>query len=110
MRQLVIDDLSKEEWAVVDNFLKRNALPGPMEGMYWLPVPEALLAPAQQGHDSCAPFRFGIELSESAVTFELLVRSHANLHCDCIAYATSEQREFLLDFIDRLVTEEWVTA
>ncbi|OIP51375.1 MAG: hypothetical protein COZ12_06705 [Deltaproteobacteria bacterium CG_4_10_14_3_um_filter_60_8] len=110
MRQILIDDLSREEWAVVDNFLKRNARPGPIDGMYWLPLPAELLSATQQEHGDCAPFCCGIELGEAAVAFELLVRSQAKLHCDCIAYATPEQRAFLLAFVDRLVAEERITA
>jgi hypothetical protein len=110
MRQILIDDLSREEWAVVDNFLKRNAKPGPIDGMYWLPLPAALLTDIQQQHGDCGPYCFGIELGEAAVTFELLVRSQGKLHCDCIAYATPEQRALLLAFVDRLVAEERIRA
>ncbi len=110
MRQILIDDLSREEWAVVDNFLKRNARPGPMYGLYWLLLPENLLAGSQQEHPDCGPFCFGIELGEASVAFELLVRSQAKLHCDCIAYATPAQRAFLLAFVDRLVAEEMIKA
>ena len=110
MRQILIDDLSREERAVIDNFLKRNARTGPMDGLYWLPLPADLLAETQREHPGCGPFCFGIELGEASVAFELLVRSQAKLHCTCIAYATTEQRAFLLAFVDRLVAEEMIKA
>ncbi|OKY73851.1 MAG: hypothetical protein BM485_16380 [Desulfobulbaceae bacterium DB1] len=110
MRQIVIDELSREEHANLDNYLKRTVKQGGMEGMFWLPMPDDLLAEAQQGHDECGPFFFGIELTEKKVIVELLVRSQSNLHCSCISYATRAQRDFLLDFVDRMVTEEHIKA
>ncbi len=110
MRQFVIDDLTVEELAVVDNYLKRTAKVGPIDGMFWLPVPPDLHGGAQEGHEDCGPFYFGIEVHEKAVTFELLVRSQSNLHCSCITYATPAQREFLLGFVDRMLSEEAIKA
>ncbi len=110
MRQLLIDDLTNEERAVVDSFLKRNTIPGPIAGMYWLAVPKDLLGAVQRDHEDCGPFFMGIELGDDRVAFELLVRSQTNLHCNCIAYATPEQRGFLLELIDRMVREEQIRA
>lgn len=110
MRQLVIDELSREEWANIENYLKRTVRAGAMEGMFWLPVPDDLLAEAQQGHEECGPFFFGIELTEKALVVELLVRSESNLHCSCISYATKAQRDFLLEFMDRMLEEEHIKA
>jgi hypothetical protein len=110
MRQLVIDELSMEEWANLDNYLKRTVRQGGMEGMFWLPVPDDLLAEAQQGHETCGPFFFGLELAEKKLIVELLVRSQSNLHCSCISYATRPQRDFVLDFMDRMLREEHIKA
>ena len=110
MRQILIDQLSKEERANIDSYLKRTVKTGAIDGMYWLQVPHDLLGPEQQGHDDCGPFYFAIELEEEKLAFELLVRSQANLHCSCICYATSAQRDFLLRFVDRLVESEKIRA
>jgi hypothetical protein len=110
MRQLLIDDLSREEQANIENYLKRTVKQGGIAGMYWLAVPDDLLGAAQQDHQECGPFHFGIELAEYSVTFELLVRSESNLHCTCISYATDAQREFLLKFVDRMISEEQIKA
>ena len=50
MRQFVVDELSKEEQDNLESYLKRTLKAGAMEGMFWLPVPDDLLAEAQQGH------------------------------------------------------------
>ena len=65
---------------------------------------------AQQGHEECGPFYFGIELGEDRVSFELLIRSESNLHCSCISYASRAQRDFLLKFVDKMLTEEKIRA
>ena len=110
MRYFMIDDLSKEERVVVENFLKRNATPGPIENLFWLQVPDDLLEETQREHRDCGPFFFGIELQDESVAFELLVRSQATLHCQCIAYTSPAQRDYMLAFVDRLISEERLKA
>jgi len=110
MRYLMIDDLSREERVVVENFLRRNATPGPIDNLFWLRVPDELLEAIQREHQGCGPFFFGIELQDESVAFELLVRSQTTLHCQCIAYASAAQRAFMLAFVDRLTTEERLRA
>ncbi len=110
MRQIVIDELSPMERDNIDSYLKRSLKPGPMVGLYWIVLPSDLLSTAQQEHDKCGPFYLAVEMENAGVRFELLVRSHANLHCSCIAYATSPQRQFVLDFIDKMISEELINA
>lgn len=110
MRQIVIDELSPMERDNIDSYLKRTIKQGPMIGIYWIELPPDLLAEAQQGHEEHGPFYLAVELTGSAVKFELLVRSQSNLHCTCIAHATAVQRQFILDFVDRMVTEEFISA
>jgi len=110
MRQFVVDELTALERDNLDSYLKRNLKPGPVEGIFWLPLPSDLLSEAQQGHGKCGPFYFAVDLAENRVCFEMLVRSSATLHCTCIAYATAVQRQFVLDFIDRMLDEERIKA
>ena len=51
MRQIVVDQLSREERDNLDSYLKRTLKPGPLEGVYWMTVPQDLLGEAQQGHE-----------------------------------------------------------
>ncbi len=81
-----------------------------MIGLYWVEIPSDVLAKAQQGHEKCGPFHFGVELEQESVRFELLVRSTSNLHCSCIAHATKNQRQFLLELIDKMLEEEHIKA
>jgi hypothetical protein len=110
MRQIVIDELSPMERDNIDSYLKRSLKTGPMIGLYWIILPPDLLSAEQQDHDQCGPFYLAVEVEKTAVRFELLVRSTANLHCSCIAYATPVQRQFILDFVDTMITEELIRA
>jgi len=110
MRQIVIDQLSREERANIESYLKRTLNPGPLSGIYWLEVPQDLLSGDQLSHEECGPYFFAVELEEESVSFELLIRSQSNLHCSCIAYATPAQREFVLRIVDRMLEGEKIRA
>ena len=111
MRQYLIDQLSREEQANIESYLKRTLTPGPVDGLYWIELPQDLLSGDQQGHVvDCGPFFFAVELEAEAVCFELLVRSQSNLHCTCIAYATPSQRDFVLRFADQMLEGEQIRA
>jgi hypothetical protein len=106
MQQILINEMSADEVRKSKDFLAANSRGGAIDGLYWLMIPEALLATAQAGHEACGPFAFAIEAGDDFVSFELLVRSESNLHCSCTSYATPHQRDFLLTFMDRLVSEQ----
>lgn len=110
MRQFVIDELSILERDNLESYLKRTLAAGPMTGIFWIELPDDMLAEAQRGHEQCGPFYFAVEIDDKRVCFELLVRSQTNLHCTCIAYATESQRQFVLDFMDRMLAEEQIRA
>lgn len=110
MRQFVIDELSPMEHDNIDSYLKRTLKQGPMIGLYWIELTSDLLSEAQIGHEEHGPFYMAVEVTRSGVKFELLVRSQSNLHCSCIAHATPVQRQFVLDFIDKMLAEEMITA
>ena len=110
MRQFVIDELSPMERDNIDSYLKRTLSPGPMIGLYWLMLPPDLLSASQQGHEDHGPFHLAVEVEQNRVCFEMLVRSQTQMHCSCIAHATPAQRQFVLDFVDRMVEEELIRS
>jgi len=111
MRQYLIDDLSREERDNIENYLKRNTRPAPMGGLFWIDIPDDLLSDRQREHyEGCGPYSFAAEITDKAVSFEFLVRNNTNLNCDCIAYASHDQRGFLLEFIDRMLAAEMIRA
>ncbi len=110
MRQYIIDQLSREERANIDSFLKRSLEPGAVDGLFWIKVPQDLLNSEQREHADCGPYYFAVELEEERVCFELLVRSKVNLHCSCIAHASRAQRDFVLHFVDQMLEEEQIRS
>ena len=66
------------------------------------PIKENLLSDIQRSHDDCQPFFFAIALEPDQLSCELLVRTRAKMSCDCIAYATLEQRNWIIDWADNL--------
>ena len=110
MRQFLVDELTREERANIDSYLKRTLKSGSIDGLFWLAVPPDLIGAEQTGHEECGPFYFAVELGEDVLRFELLVRSRTNLHCSCIAYASQAQRDFVLKYVDTLMAEECIKA
>ena len=108
MRQYLIDELSFLEHDNLDNYLKRTVKPGPIGGVFWLELPQNMLASAQLSHLDCGPFYFSIILEKTEIRIEFLVRSSHKLHCSCISWATQEQRQFVLDFVDNMIKEEFI--
>jgi hypothetical protein len=46
-----------------------------------------------------------VELQQTRVSMELLVRTRSRIRCGCIAYATDEQRSWLIRLLDRLLEQ-----
>jgi len=108
MRQFVINELRKDDMDKLAAYLRAKARPGALDGMFWLPLPDELLAAPQEGHEACGPFLFAVEQGDDFLSFEFLVRSRDNLHCSCNSFATREQQGFLLDFIETMLAETGV--
>jgi hypothetical protein len=105
MRQYMVDELRQEELDRIRNYLDLNCEPSGLGGLYWLHIPEACLSKTQLEHKTCMPFCAAIETGGSWVKFEMLIRSRKKIRCDCVAFATSGQRQFILEFADRLLLE-----
>lgn len=110
MRQYYLDELSFLEHDNLDSFFKRTLKASVLGDVFWLEIPQDLLSPAQLEHPDCGPFYFSVILEDTSVRFEFLVRSSHNMHCSCIAWATPAQRQFLLDFIDKMIEDELISA
>jgi len=103
MKQYVIDELNSEDRQAIGQYLARHAQPAGVDGLYWLPIEDGLLAAEQQSHDACKPFFFALELMPNRLVCELLVRTCNRVRCSCIAYADRQQREWLIETIDAIL-------
>ncbi|MFZ5572611.1 MAG: hypothetical protein ACOZF0_19615 [Thermodesulfobacteriota bacterium] len=102
MKQYRIDELRPSDYQTLKNHLDHQYGPPEMGGIYWIPLDEDQLSPIQKQHPDCRPFFFAVDLEETAVSCELLVRTRKRIRCDCIQYASEEQRNWLIRLIDTM--------
>jgi len=105
MKQYVVDELRIEDFEKIKNYLDTQFSKGGVDGVYWLQIPEALLDNDQSGHSDCRPHYFSLELDDTRLSCELLVRAKDRIRCDCIKYATGKQRNWLIDTVDAILEQ-----
>ncbi|MFH1137507.1 MAG: hypothetical protein V1816_15675 [Pseudomonadota bacterium] len=105
MRQILFDELTREDLAKLEGRLREFATPSLVEGLYWIEAPRDLLDPGQYEAEADQPFCFAVELGDGWVKFELLIRSLANMRSCQVRYAGAAQQKFILDLATRLVEE-----
>ena len=105
MRSLLLDELSSQDVAKVRQYLEEQATASGLEDLYWIELAPELLADLQAAHHHCQPHRFAVEVGQDFVKLELLIRPADSLRCECGAYASHEQRGFILETADRMVAE-----
>lgn len=104
MRSYMIQDITPRDMDTITTHLKETGYKSPLDGIFWLPLPESLLGKAQQEHNSqCSPYYLALELGQDWLRLEFLVRSEQRLRCDCIMYADPRQREAMMEFLDELI-------
>jgi hypothetical protein len=105
MKQYVIDQLRETDYEKVMGFLDLKAEKTAIDGIYWVNLPERLYSGIQREHVQCQPHYFAVSLDFSQISFELLIRSRQIIRCNCITYATREQRDYILRFADDMLDQ-----
>jgi len=105
MRQYLLDEISRADLPAIREYLGQHAIASGLEDVWWVNLSQDLLSSEQFEHRDCQPYRFAIELGDRFLRFEFLIRSEQTMRCSCIGYATRQQRDFILAFADRLVSE-----
>jgi hypothetical protein len=103
MRQFLVDEIPKRQMEDIASYLKEKVESSGIDKIFWLEVPNDLLAPVQWEHQDCGPHYLAIEMGQDFLKFELLVRCRKRLRCDCVQYATPAQEAFLLKFAHTLI-------
>lgn len=104
MKQYVIDQLRPSDYERIRSFLDEQGEKTVFGEIYNIELPKKLYNSVQAAHGDCQPYYFSISLSLNKVAFELLIRSQQTLRCQCVGYATREQREHIIDFADGILT------
>ena len=111
MRAYLVEDLYEEDVAKIEEALKSLGLAGPLEGIYYLPLPEDLLDDEQREHaKECGPHILGLEIHPDALKMELLVRARGRLRCSCVKYCNPAQRAHMIDYLDGFVRDLGVSS
>ncbi len=103
MKQYLIDELRLEDYEKIKAHMDETIKTSPMEGLYWIRVKEDLLTDIHASHKECGPHYFALELQEHRISCELLVRAENAIRCDCIRYASKEQRDWVIKYIDTIL-------
>jgi hypothetical protein len=102
MKQYVIDELRPKDCDKIKKYLSEAYGSAEMGGVYWVSIPPEELTAIQQAHADCQPFFFAIDLEEDRVALELLVRTKNRVRCACIAYASKDQRDWIMGVVDAI--------
>ncbi|MDY6905567.1 MAG: hypothetical protein SWH61_12880 [Thermodesulfobacteriota bacterium] len=102
MKQYVIDELRPGDTEKLSDYLAQQFGPPSMGTIFWIPIPETILTSDQAKHKTCQPHSFAVNLEDSKLVCELLIRTRNVMRCNCIGYATPEQREWIIQYVDSL--------
>ncbi|MFW5498704.1 MULTISPECIES: hypothetical protein [unclassified Maridesulfovibrio] len=106
MRNYLLEDIYEEDLAKTVDALKEVGFSGPIDDIFYLPIPEELLQDVQKEHiGECGPYFMALEVMENSMKIELLVRASNKIRCECVAYATPEQRNHMLDYMDKFIMD-----
>jgi len=103
MKQYLIDGLRLSDHEKLKAYLDKYLKFSPLGGIYWLELDRQLLTPIQKAHEECYPHVFALMLEETYLSCEFLVRIQKNIKCDCMDYATRQQRDWLIDQTDAIL-------
>jgi len=104
MRAIILDELRPPDMEKLTSHLQAELVSSGLPDVFWLELPPELLSPEQSEHEQCGPHRVAAVLEMDSLKLELLVRSATSLRCACTGYATSAQRDWLLAWVDDLIT------
>lgn len=108
MRQYVIDDLRFDDCEKLKALLDETCGNSGIDGIYWKEIDEYVLSPDQAAHKDCQPFYFALELEETKISAEFLVRSRNNMRCTCMGLATESQRNWIINYVERILSDSGI--
>ena len=105
MKQYILDEIARADLPRIKEYLDGKALPSGLQGVWWVELGQEQLSDTQLAHADCQPHCFAVELGRDFIKFEFLIRSRQTMRCSCVAYATTPQRDWIMDFADELVAD-----
>jgi hypothetical protein len=110
MRSFYIDELSEEDVINIRLLFEKKALSSQIEDIWWIEIPLDLLTVPQRKQQDLYPFVFTVELGDSWLKVEFLIRSLKTLNQEWQAFCTPTQRQYILSFVDTLIDDLEIKA
>lgn len=103
MRYYLLDEISSEDMKKITGIMEKHATKSSFDELFWVHLPDDILTEVQYEHNDCKPFAFALELGPDNVKIELFIRSMKGMSCNCQAYCTQQQREFIFNFTKNII-------
>jgi len=110
MKYYLINEISLSDMGKIDGFLKQNARRSGLEKIFWVEIPKEIFNEVQSRHNECQPYLFSVELGKDWIQVEFFIRSQKGLQCTCQGYSTSQQKDFIIDFTEKMFEELKIRA
>jgi len=105
MKAYLIDEIPVQEMTEIKEFLKKHAIRSSLDQIFWVRIPDDLLNETQYMHTKCQPHVFAVEMGQDWIKLELFVRTLKSMRCDCPAYCTPSQRDYVFRFADGIIEQ-----
>ena len=105
MRAYLIDEISPPDMQKFTGYLKENAIKSSLDNLFWIRIPDDILSEIQFEHRNCRPHVFAVELGKDWLKLELFVRTLKTMKCTCPAYATPQQKDFIINFAHHMIDQ-----
>ena len=105
MRSYLIDEISPSDMKKINDFLSQHAIRSELDKIFWAQLHEDLLNDIQFQHLDCRPHVFAIELGTDWIKLEFFIRNLKNMQCKCSDYCTSQQRNFIINFANKIIKD-----
>jgi hypothetical protein len=110
MKSYYIDELSEVDLNKIRRLFEKQALQSQIEDIWWFEIPADLLTLSQRQQEDLHPFVFTVELGDSWLKSEFLIRSLKTLSSECQAFCNPAQRQYILSFIDTFIEDLEIRA
>ena len=105
MKSYYIDEISTSDLDKINRYLYNNAIESGMQKLFWIEIPSDCLTGLQLEHSECKPHRFAIETGDTWIRAEFFVRTSVKFRCDCNGYCNENQKEFIMNYIDNMISK-----
>ncbi len=113
MEEISIARLSPADMLLLRHKLNELNLASSLEGLFWLPVPLAVLSEEQRQHlEDCGPYIMALDTDTKSgeLRLEPLVRAEKRMHCTCIAPAGPAAVAQVTAYLEKLLGDLAVTC